>query len=354
MIYNEDLLFLHVPKTGGMALSDFLIEVLPRPVTYTLPVPVESITDRRVRQLTGRRHETLAEAAKVLTGDGLSLADFRVILAVIRNPYALEVSRYAYLRNGHPWDAGRNQDLAMHHSFDTFAVSSWDHAGAPIQDYFTLHGATPPNMRILRQETLSEDLGVLFDELGYRFSVNLSRKNVSRHDPYPRYYGPRAEEAVYQRYRWLFDNGYYPRLDVTGLSSVQDAHAMPLSGPVSEVGTALGVYGDGWAGAECRFSVVSHGAVEELVFSGWAGGDAEIFLEVKLPGCSAREPIPPNAPFRFRVPARLAVGDTAEISVSASNTWCPAHSGGVDRRSLSVKFENIHFQDAPPADAAAR
>jgi len=39
------------------------------------------------------------------------------------------------------------------------------------------------------------------------------RINQSRRGDYRSYYTPQAEEAVYGRYRWVFDEGFYPRLD---------------------------------------------------------------------------------------------------------------------------------------------
>jgi hypothetical protein len=35
--------------------------------------------------------------------------------------------------------------------------------------------------------------------------------NATEHDHYLTYITPRAEEEIYKRFRWVFENGYYPR-----------------------------------------------------------------------------------------------------------------------------------------------
>lgn len=214
MIFTRELLFLHVPKTGGMSVTNFLLEALPRPLYYTHPGDDPALTAAGVVQIKGIRHETLAEAVGVVGRQGLRLEDFAVIVAVLRNPYEMEVSRFAYLQKGHPWDAGPNQQLALAGNFEEFAIHSRDHGGPrrPIQAYFELDGAPPARLRVLRNERLESDLEEALRLAGLERSVQLPRRNVSRHDDFRRYYTPAAEEAAYRRYRWVFDQGFYPRM----------------------------------------------------------------------------------------------------------------------------------------------
>src|SRR5204862_3166773 len=55
----------------------------------------------KLRRIAGTRHENLVQAAQVLAPLGRKLGDFEIVLALIRNPYDLEVSRFRYLRRGH-------------------------------------------------------------------------------------------------------------------------------------------------------------------------------------------------------------------------------------------------------------
>ena len=61
MLFNKDLLFLHVPKTGGTT-TQYLLDALPPPVCYAHPFPGDEPVPPGVVQVAGTRHESLAEA----------------------------------------------------------------------------------------------------------------------------------------------------------------------------------------------------------------------------------------------------------------------------------------------------
>ena len=99
MIFTRDVLFIHVPKTGGMALTSYLLDLLPGDKYYTAPEADPTVGGGRddVFHLAGARHETLDEAEQTFAPYGFHLSEFPLIIVGARNPYALEVSRYAYL-----------------------------------------------------------------------------------------------------------------------------------------------------------------------------------------------------------------------------------------------------------------
>jgi hypothetical protein len=123
MIFSKDILYVHVPKTGGMSVTQYLLEVLPRPVYYTHPNIDEERISNGVVQIPGRRHESLEEAQRVVHEYGFDISRLPLILAVLRNPFSLEVSLYAYLRAAHPWDAGARQQLALTKGFEAFVTA---------------------------------------------------------------------------------------------------------------------------------------------------------------------------------------------------------------------------------------
>ena len=246
MIFGRDLLYIHVPKTGGMSTTAYLLDVLPKPVYLTHPTDVwnDELPDQGVVHIVGKRHETLAEARDVVACHGFDIRRFPMILATIRNPYDLEVSRYAYLRAGYPWQRGPEQDLALASSFEEFAVKNeqrgghWltsdpeihaaSEPGAPpghgeypneIKDFYTLDGLFLENLRIVRFEQLVDDLVDALATLEINGHGDVPWVNESLHHAYQSYYTPGAEEAVYRRYRWVFDHGFYPRLDSAWLPS---------------------------------------------------------------------------------------------------------------------------------------
>jgi hypothetical protein len=100
MVFNRDVLFLHVPKTGGVSVTNYLLQVLPAPVYYVTKGPVKQAADREgVSFIAGEAHQTLATARKFLPAYGFELEQFPRILATLRNPYDLTVSYYTYKRS---------------------------------------------------------------------------------------------------------------------------------------------------------------------------------------------------------------------------------------------------------------
>src|SRR5581483_11606531 len=241
MIFCEKLLFLHVPKAAGSSLTQVLLERLPRPTYYTHPEDFYEGRDDGVIHLPGGAHETLAEAGEIIASYGFELSDLGVILGVVRNPYALEVSRYFYLRTANPYDIGYNQALALTSDFETFALKSKPHGWLkrPIESYFTLDGEVPPNMRILRMEHLLEDLNAALETVALPPVENLPATNTSDHGHFIDYYTPRAEKSVFERYRWLFDQGFYQRIDPKQLVGTQTGGMAPSADSTIQSGSMV-------------------------------------------------------------------------------------------------------------------
>jgi hypothetical protein len=100
MVFNRDVLFLHVPKTGGVSVTNYLLQVLPAPVYYVTKGPGKQAGDREgVSFIAGEAHQTLETAHKFLPAHGFELEQFPRILATLRNPYDLIVSYYTYKRS---------------------------------------------------------------------------------------------------------------------------------------------------------------------------------------------------------------------------------------------------------------
>ena len=220
MIFSDRILFLHVPKAGGTSIGRYLLDLLPKPVYYSLPAGHEAEIPVGVTRFAGVAHETLEESRLVLESRGRLLQDFPVIVACIRNPYELEVSRYCFLRrdlNG--YNHGAQQAVALLGNFELFAAYSRPHGQRPIETYFLLEGAVPPNLRIVRLENIDADLARCLAAAGIDAggATRVPHLNRSEHDSYRSYYTPAAEDAVYQRYKWVFNAGLYDRLRVEQL-----------------------------------------------------------------------------------------------------------------------------------------
>lgn len=227
MLFNDRVLFIHVPKTGGMSVSRFLTENLAGPFTISVP-PGHNAPSPQVQLIAGKRHERLVEAAKLLASFGRKLDDFETILAVIRNPYDLEVSYYHYKRLGHKYDAGKAQNLALAGDFAEFARKApyYGRVPARIHEWYEIEGASPPNLRILRFESLRSELIEFASRFG-PLKQDMGRENTTAHAPFEEYLTAETEQAIYEKYRWPFDKGFYARrVFADEASRVASAHSV--------------------------------------------------------------------------------------------------------------------------------
>lgn len=195
MLFSKDFLFIHVPKTGGMSITSWLLNNYMGEMYLCVPEPgfkdamskfaFGDIKDR-VHMITGRRHETLSQAKKVVERSGFSLEQFPLIGAVARHPLDLERSYYHHMRKPSVQARRREQypdeaELLNGLGFPQF-LSEFGFFGrfpAKIEAYFMIEGKMPENMKILRQETLQEDLDKTFGQY-FEERFSLGRLNTSK------------------------------------------------------------------------------------------------------------------------------------------------------------------------------
>src|SRR5262249_45125767 len=89
----------------------------------------------------------------------------------------------------------------------------------PLESYFLLRGALPKNLRLVRFESLAQEATDALRAVGITPSETVPWVNRSRHGPFLSYYTRDAEQAVYEKYRWVFDHGSYERLRPEELGS---------------------------------------------------------------------------------------------------------------------------------------
>lgn len=196
MVWNERMLFVHAPKTGGVSVTQYLLDHLPS------------------CQTTEKRHETLAQARALLAEGGRRLEDFDGIFVVVRDPYALEISRFNYLRLNHPVDRGKAQDIAMAGDFKRYLREApfFGHFPPRLDLYYHEAGQVPSNLTILRHERLAEEVAKHITPF-YLSKSNAAfpRINTTSRARFEEYYDSEAEELCFYRHRWFFDNAFYPR-----------------------------------------------------------------------------------------------------------------------------------------------
>ncbi len=255
MLFNKEILFLHPVKTAGMSLTNFFITRLKAPIFYVAQKNHHGayLNWSEVVCLVGNRHGNLPYARDYLqTFENFSIDAFKVIISVIRNPYAIEYSRFHYFAKDIDWIHPNAKEvlLARQGDFEAFAKEApyyyCRETGLPgIQHYYEIDGKIPNNLKILRFEKLDEDLKDVFvgnrvktDRLRgikripkrdgiknplsflmevlsvfqiyqpYRLpQLNRTKKKTSLQDVLT----PEVEQAIYEKYKWVFDNGYYTR-----------------------------------------------------------------------------------------------------------------------------------------------
>ena len=299
-VFTKDLLFIHVMKTGGTSVTHFLLQQLPRPVYYIARAKHSLDDGTGFVYIHGKGHQRLGEAQVLLRPHGFDVQSFPLILAIVRNPYDMLVSYYAWqrrrdtmyevvdgasltippvstpevpneiaaavaalvpgkvvriepgegesiaslrdhfhraaIRAGRPVESWATEGAfysALHHR-PLKVVKSHDHAQkldfrqfllataqektrpflVKLYDYYHLDGVMPENMRILRFESLGDDLRSALDDAGLATGATLPWLNRSDRGAYADYYDAETEEEVYHQARWLFDRGFYPRLDL--------------------------------------------------------------------------------------------------------------------------------------------
>ena len=212
MLISNDFVFLHFPKTAGKSLTKYMIGAWSDPIRgYISKNQGRELADVMrpgvTLEVTGG-HEDMRKAAAVLRDQGRRIRDMKAVFVCVRNPYDIAVSTYFFLRETYPYNLeNRRFQAASEKSFEEFWLGDVDNMP---QRWLTLNGKVPANRRIIRYESLPEDLDALSREFGFRDSA-LPRLNVGSRDHYSVYMTPRAEAAIFERYRYLFDAGHYVR-----------------------------------------------------------------------------------------------------------------------------------------------
>jgi hypothetical protein len=115
----------------------------------------------------------------------------------------------------------RMRDVAQSSDFRTFVEQAVKPQGLRFlhraKEYYFLEGQVPPNLRILRFERLADEVRGALQEIGIKSDVvDFPWLYRSEHAAYSSYYDEFSEQAVYDASRWLFDRGFYHRLNPSG------------------------------------------------------------------------------------------------------------------------------------------
>lgn len=223
MLFNQDTLFLHIPKTAGKSVSAYLAHNLPKPVFGLVSAgQVQEIglgEPDGVHLEIGESHQNLRGARRDLKAYDRTLDSFERIVVVVRNPYELAVSNYFFLRNSyeqHPHVRGLpNFQLAASSTFRAFYENA---RRINFRAWVELEEEVDPaQIRVIRFEQLRQDLRGLLDEMGVQEDYELPHLNSSKRLPVSEMITADAKPIIDDYYDTLFEIGGYEK-DLSRLS----------------------------------------------------------------------------------------------------------------------------------------
>lgn len=213
LLIGERFVFLHVPKAAGKSLSRYMIEAWPGSVQGYVSqgqmLELKEAARPGVALEATYGHEDMAETQALLGQRGRRLEEMEAVFACVRNPYDIVVSTYFFMRRTFKNNSHRRFfKLANELDFEGFCTQFEPRR---IEAWLTIDGKAPPNLRLIRFESLEADLAAVAAEYGFNSAV-LPHWNRTDHGHYSNYVESAACECViYEKYRYLFDSGLYRR-----------------------------------------------------------------------------------------------------------------------------------------------
>lgn len=224
--YNDQVLFIHIPKTAGWSCKTYMAEHLEGVILPDSPeskLPIGHIRLQDIEGFTGRAPDS-----------------FEKILAVVRNPYEQQLSQWSFWRDrfakgySHIHDrcaaAYARLEKWLEDPGCDFHIWYEQHMERPDADppvvgkeryqdfggfyrfWLTVDGEIPENVQVIRQENLSEEFPAAMHGDSTKLIYHpMPHLNTSHHDTNAKlYYTPRAAQLVESKFKWAFENYYTP------------------------------------------------------------------------------------------------------------------------------------------------
>ena len=224
MIFNDEMIFIHIGKTGGMSCSKYLLRNLKPPVYNCHRGALDEMKNLPktdgivpVPEIDINRHSTLTEALDFIRKfKGKTIDDFSKIVAVIRHPYTLEYSFYKHLRKPRVVERrkAKNADLLSlaEGDFKNFVEKAPYHRRGYSQDsFFKVANEVPDNVELVRFERLSID----FPAAVAPFLKKGSESQLPHHNrteyqsDISQVLTEDVKTLLYQKHKFMFDSGLY-------------------------------------------------------------------------------------------------------------------------------------------------
>ena len=219
MVFNKDILFIHIGKTGGTSAADYLCKTLLEPVYNVIPERAHGKQIGHEVTLDGQRHATLEEAKVFLKKRNIKLNSFKEIIAVIRHPYNLEISLFNYYKRllaNQPQildNAPKRKAIILKDSFEEFVRGRFFHRhNTHIKKYLAIEGKLHPKVRIIKFENLETEFLKIGEKYG-NGNEDFPHLNKTKSTKIEEWITPEIELRLYRKYKWVFLKGKYKRLN---------------------------------------------------------------------------------------------------------------------------------------------
>jgi hypothetical protein len=228
VIFNDEMIFIHIGKTGGMSCSHYLLRALKPPVYYCHGA---ALSQQRLLDQPGLilrddvgRHCTLREGLEFIARlNGKGLDDFRKVVAVIRHPYTLEYSYYRHLQKPKARRLRKGRSRRPDGTPSALALAEGDfrtfveHAGYhrpnhPQEKFFRLKGRVPDKLELVRFEELSTAFPEAVQPFCRDEVIDFPHRNQSAYGAdFSKVMTDDVRALIHEKHRYMFDQGYYPR-----------------------------------------------------------------------------------------------------------------------------------------------
>jgi hypothetical protein len=188
---------MHIPKTGGTSCRRYLAEAFAGAPFHVYVVAARFASPApNVIAVPGHPHRKIIETLKRAATYGIKNPS--LVCTLIRNPYAWEVSSWAYKTQ---------KERAHNCTFDYFIRNKggFRSFGQWCGNRESFH----PGLRIFKLEEIGA-LKEAVEAVGGK-QVPFPHDNDSDHPPPMSLYTHELEEIVYQKHKRIFDMGFYSR-----------------------------------------------------------------------------------------------------------------------------------------------
>lgn len=224
MIFNNDMIFIHIGKTGGMSCAQYLLHNLKPPV-YNChhDALIETFILKVIKRKKGivampniHRHCTLVEDLDfIFQFNGMRLEDFKKVVAVIRHPYTLEYSLYNHLqkplvRRRRKKDA-RLLELAKS-GFKNFAENAPYHRKNHSQDkFFCIDKKIPSNLELIKFEEIEASFPKAVSPFLKKGAAKVfpNQNSTKYQSDIHNELTDEVKDILYHKHTYMFDSGLY-------------------------------------------------------------------------------------------------------------------------------------------------